>query len=169
MTPIRQVPKNAAVFVDTNIFVLADGSGDLADQCSLLLERIRRAEVRGFTSTMVVAELMHRVMVKEAREKQTFATAMAAVDHLQKYPAFVQGLSRHLTVASDLRRAGFDILPLTVKDLHTSKAFRRDHGLLANDSLIVAVMRNNRIGDLATNDRSFERITGLRVWQPATP
>jgi predicted nucleic acid-binding protein len=53
-----------------------------------------------------------------------------------------------------------------VKDLHTSKAVRRDYGLLVNDSLIVAVMRNHKLRHLATHDSGFLRVSGMQVWMP---
>ena len=78
----------------------------------------------------------------------------------------VRALSRHLQVASDIGRANIDILPLTVKDLHASKTPRREYGLLTNDSLIVAVMRNHKLRHLATYDSGFLRVSGMQVWMP---
>lgn len=107
------------------------------------------------------------MMVNEARQ-QLQRSARETVEYLQQNPAFVRRLSRHLTVASDIGKVGVDILPLAVNDLHASKAFRRDHGLLTNDSLIVAVMRNHKLRHLASHDSRFDRIPGLQLWNPGS-
>lgn len=165
MRPLTPLPDGADVFIDTNIFVLAGAAGNLGAQCQELLSRVRQSRIRGFTATFVVAEVTHRVMVNEARE-QLQRSARETVEHLQQNPALIRSLTRHLAVASDIGKAGVDILPLTVKDLHASKAYRREHGLLTNDSLIVAVMRNQRLGHLASHDGGFARVTGLQLWDP---
>jgi predicted nucleic acid-binding protein len=113
----------------------------------------------------VVAEVTHRVMVNEARE-QLNLSARETVEQLQQQTDLVRSLTRHLTVASDIGKAGVDILPLTVKDLHASKAYRRDYSLLTNDSLILAVMRNNKLRHLASHDSGFKSVPGLQLWMP---
>lgn len=67
----------------------------------------------------------------------------------------------------DLRQARVDILPLTERDLHTRRVFCEQHGLMVNDSLIVAVMQRERLDLLATNDPDFARVPGLAVRVPA--
>ena len=167
MKPLHQIPDGTAVFIDTNIFVLAGSSGTLGAQCQNLLSRVQQGRIGASTATFVVAEVMHRVMVNEARE-QLQRPAREIVEHLQQNPALVRGLTRHLAVASDIGKAGVDILPLTVKDLHASKAYRREYGLLTNDSLIVAAMRNQKLRHLASHDGGFERVAGLQLWNPGT-
>lgn len=167
MKPLGQLPDGTAVFIDANIFVLASSAGSLGLQCQELLNRVRQGLVQGFTASFVVAEVTHRVMVNEARQ-QLQRSARETVEYLQQNPAFVRSLTRHLTVASDIGKAGVDILPLTVKDLHASKVYRRDYGLLTNDSLIVAVMRNHKLRHLASHDGGFDQVPGLQLWNPGS-
>lgn len=42
----------------------------------------------------------------------------------------------------------------------------RNHGLLTNDSLIVALLQRHGITHLATNDDDFDRVPGITVWKP---
>jgi predicted nucleic acid-binding protein len=165
MNSLRRVPDGTAIFIDANIFVLAGATGALAEACRGLLTRVRQQQLQGFTATFVVAEVTHRVMVNEARERLNLS-ARETVEQLQQQPDLVRSLTRHLTVASDIGKAGVDILPLTVKDLHASKTYRRDYGLLTNDSLILAVMRNNKLRHLASHDSGFTSVPGLQLWMP---
>jgi predicted nucleic acid-binding protein len=57
-------------------------------------------------------------------------------------------------------------LPLTYRDLHNSRQFRDEQGLMTNDSIIVAVMKREKIQFLATNDADFERVPGIAVRTP---
>lgn len=85
---------------------------------------------------------------------------------LKQKPDVVQQLARYRTILHDLGQARVDILPLTYRDLHASRSFREQHGLMVNDSLIVAVMERERLDFLATNDPDFERVPGLAVRVP---
>ncbi len=59
-----------------------------------------------------------------------------------------------------------NILPVSYRDLHASRQARERDGLMTNDSLLVAVMRRERLHYLATNDADFERIAGITVCLP---
>jgi predicted nucleic acid-binding protein len=91
-----------------------------------------------------------------------------AVQLLKRQPDMVVGLTRYRTILRDLRQARIDILPLTHRDLHASRVYREQHGLLVNDSLIVAVMQRERMQFLATNDSDFERVPGIAVYMPTS-
>jgi hypothetical protein len=64
---LDQVPAGAHVFVDANILVYHfqphPGFGPM---CHRLLERIERQDIEGYTSTNLLGELAHRLMVIEA-------------------------------------------------------------------------------------------------------
>jgi predicted nucleic acid-binding protein len=64
---LDQVPAGSHVFVDSNILVYHfqphPGFGPM---CHRLLERIERQDIEGYTSTNLLGELAHRLMVIEA-------------------------------------------------------------------------------------------------------
>jgi predicted nucleic acid-binding protein len=163
---LADLPTGTRVFVDTNIFALYYiDQGALGQSCRDFLIRTTRQEIVGFTSVSVVADTIHRVIVAEAAA-QLSLSSQKTVEHLQKHPEIIRKLTRHLTVASDIHRLGIDILALTYKELHSSKSIRANFGLMANDSLIVAVMRTHKLRHLVTHDAGFARVTGLQVWRP---
>jgi predicted nucleic acid-binding protein len=86
--------------------------------------------------------------------------------YLKEHPQMVRQLKRHKEVLRELGKSHINILSLTYKDLHISKKYRDNYGLLANDSLIVAVMERENITYLATNDPDFARVPGISVRQP---
>jgi len=64
---------------------------------------------------------------------------------------------------------GLNILVLTTDEarLHVGQTIRVRHGLLTNDSLIVAAMEEFGIDSLATRDNDFDHISKLIVYKPS--
>jgi predicted nucleic acid-binding protein len=63
---------------------------------------------------------------------------------------------------------GLNILVLTSDEaqLHQAQTIRARHGLLTNDSLIVAAMEEFGIRNLATRDNDFDHVSELTVYKP---
>ena len=70
------------------------------------------------------------------------------------------------TIPSDIAQARVHILGVTYREIHNSKQFRDEHGMLTNDSVILAVMRRHKLVHLVTNDDDFKRVPGIKVWMP---
>jgi predicted nucleic acid-binding protein len=70
------------VFIDANIFIYHFGGR--SPECKALLERCAWRELLGYTSTSVLAEVLHRRMVAEAIAKG-LVTARTAVRKLGKH------------------------------------------------------------------------------------
>jgi predicted nucleic acid-binding protein len=75
-------------------------------------------------------------------------------------------LQWYRTIPSDIAQARVHILDVTYRELHASKKYRADYGLLTGDSIILAVMERYKLIHLVTNDPDFERVSGVRVWMP---
>ena len=164
----RDLPNQAAVLLDANVVISAlTPQSRFHGSCARLLERGARRELALHLAIHVAAEIIHRVMVLELLAQGTFTHAADAVQHLKQHPQAIQQLSRYTTVLRDLNQARVNILPLTYQDLHASRQYRETYGLLTNDSLIVAVMRRERITYLATNDADFRRIPNIAIRNPA--
>ena len=63
---------------------------------------------------------------------------------------------------------GFQMAGVGVETFAVARALMREHRLLSNDALHLAVMQIEAITDLVTNDRNFDRVVGIRVWKPAS-
>jgi predicted nucleic acid-binding protein len=165
--PLTDIPNGASVMLDANVLVYAlTPQAQLHIACRDLLERGARGGVSLFTSISVTADVLHRALVLEVIAQGQAQRSAEAVALLKQKPDVVRQLTRHRTILRDLRQARVDILPLTYRDLHASRSFREQHGLMVNDSLIVAVMERERLDFLATNDPDFERVPGLAVRVP---
>jgi predicted nucleic acid-binding protein len=162
-----QIPANVAVMLDANIVIYAlFPQVKQHEACKRLLERGARGEIVLHITANAAADVIHRAMVLELLAKGVVQKSSEAVTHLKHNPQVVQNLTRYKSILRDLREARINILPLTYRDLHNSRQFRDEQGLMTNDSIIVAVMKREKIQFLATNDADFERVPGIAVRTP---
>ena len=152
-----------AIFLDANIFVYHFLG--LSQQCKHLLKRCRDGLLQGKTASFILAETVHRLMVAEAVE-QKLVTSKNALKKLRARPAIVQQLSKHAESVHTIRAMNIESVALTTAAVEASAAVRRQHGLLTNDSILVAVMKELGLTSLATLDKDFDRVEGLGVYKP---
>jgi predicted nucleic acid-binding protein len=153
-----------SIFIDANIFIY-HFSGQSAE-CRTLFERCARRELVGYTSTPVLAEVLHRLMVAEAIQ-QGLVTAKNAVQKLTEKPALVKQLHQYNENVSQIGQMNLVVASLTPAVLAASAELRKTEGLLTNDSLVVASMLDLGLTKLASADEGFERIARIQVYKPS--
>lgn len=164
---LQHIPANVSVMLDANIVIYAlFPQVKQHESCKRLLERSARGEIHLHLVVNTVADIIHRAMILETMAQASLQKSREAVIYLKQNPQAVTSLTRYKNILSDLKQARINILPLTYRDLHNSKQFRYEYGLMTNDSLIVAVMKREKIQYLATNDSDFARIPRLAVRKP---
>ena len=160
--PIENLPAGTRVFLDANIFVYAFLGH--SNQCRELLGRCATEQVLGITALDVVNEVTHRMMLAEALGRGIIKRD--SVRDLRGKWREVVKLTEYWTQTSAI--FGLNILVLTTDEarLHRAQTIRVRHGLLTNDSLIVAAMEEFGIDSLATRDNDFDRVSELIVYKP---
>ncbi len=161
------VPSGEAVFVDANVFVYHFQPHSIYGRaCSELLERIERTELQGITSVHVLAELAHRLMALEAFAEYGWPYTGIA-QRLKRHPAKVRRLKRFRQAIEEIPAFGIQILPLQAQIIASGAAVSQETGLLSNDALLVALMRQHEITYLASHDADFDHVPDLRRCAPA--
>jgi len=170
MPALLDLPVGARVFIDANVLAyhFATVPSTLQASARNFLTSIRPQRIQAFTSPPVVLEVVHRALVVEARREHNLATSLEAVNYLKQHPQAVKTIQARLpNIASDLfNRFGIRIEPVTYQHVHASRRIRLQHGLMASDSMIVALMHDLKLQHLVTNDRDFEKVPGITVWLP---
>jgi predicted nucleic acid-binding protein len=177
---LSQAGAGAAVFIDANIF-LYHFLGR-SEECSRFLERCASGEVRGATGAHVLAEVLHRSMIFEARANKAVGLgagkgkgkdvgegggARSTVGILRASPAAVRKLTDHHATAAAIIDMGIVVFPLTAEIVRASQWGRSRNGLMVNDSLVVATMRAHGLTALATADKDFGEVEGIEIFGPA--
>ena len=160
---LPEIPEGSAVFIDANVFVYHFVGA--SPQCTALLARCETNEVRGETSALVLAEVAHRLMMIEAVERR-LVTAGNVVRKLARRPGVVKQLIVYETSIHAITSMGVEIVALTEATIQLGLRHQRRHGLLTNDSLIVATMAQRGLRLLATADRRLATVDALEIAAP---
>jgi predicted nucleic acid-binding protein len=132
---IANLPVNSRVFCDANILAYAFlGAEPISSVCLTLLERCARREVQLFTSAIQASNTIHRSMVREAILVLGLEPRKA-VSYLKQHPDAVRKLSRYKELLGDFSRTRLHILDVTYREIHASKRYRDQYGLLTDDSI----------------------------------
>jgi predicted nucleic acid-binding protein len=157
----------ASVFLDANVFVYHfEPHPLLGSACNQLIQSIESDQFRGVTSTHVLSEVAHRLMALEASQLPGW-TAVKVVQRLRQNPAVLQGLTRFRLAIQTILQSRVEVVTIAPVLIDTAAAVGQQTGLLSNDALIVAVMREHGLVNLASNDADFDRVTGLTRYAPA--
>jgi predicted nucleic acid-binding protein len=161
------IPANASVFLDANVFVYHYVPDPvLGPACRDLLDRISRNEFAGFTSSDVLNDVAHRLMTFEAAD--TYGWPMAGIVYrLQRHPNEVKALTRYRQAVEDVPAFGVQVLSATLSHVLSAAALSQQHGLLSGDALVVAVMQQYGLNQLASHDSDVDRVSGLARYSPA--
>jgi predicted nucleic acid-binding protein len=163
-----QIPANAWVFIDANILVYHfTPHPRFGAECQQLMESFYKWQhFHAYTSTQVLGELAHQLMVMEAA--QHFGWPLKGIiDRLRKHPAEVQKLTRFRQAIDEVPRLGIEVLPIERHLPPLAAALSQLHGLLTNDALILATMQDQTITHLASSDADFDRVPGITRYAPA--
>ena len=160
---LSDIPARAKVFVDANIFIYHFTG--VSDQCSDFLRRCEIKEIKAYSSMNVLMEVLHRLMMVEVIRKNLLKPPNL-VKKLQKNPRIVKKLDEYFITTKKIIDMGIGIIPLDQKSFAGSHYFRKNDGLLVNDSLILSVMKEEKIKILASNDNAFLPVGLIEVFQP---
>jgi predicted nucleic acid-binding protein len=152
------------VFIDANIFIYNFGGQSI--ECKEFLSRCAKYELRGVTSTFILAEVLHRLMVGEAIEKGLI-TSKNPVQKLKRHPEIIKELSTYISNVRKIPAMNIHVYDLSLDIIQESGRVREKEGLLTNDSLTLATMKRYRVPRLITSDDDFDHVKGIRVYKPS--
>jgi predicted nucleic acid-binding protein len=155
-----------SVFVDANtlIYHFAPHPG-FGAACRQLLHRIESQNLFGFTSTHVLGEVAHQLMIMEASSLPGWSPGKVK-KRLQQQPGALQNLTRFRTAVETVLQSRLQVLVVSPSLLGAAAAISQQYGLLTNDALSVAVMQANGLTKVASHDADFDRVPGLTRYAP---
>ena len=160
------LPDHSDVFIDANIFVYHfSGPTEYTPACTEFLRRIEEGKLSGFTSTVVLAETLHRLMIIEAAAKLQIEPK-TVLHHLKAHPLDIKKLTQHLTVSEKIQDFGVKVLSAELEDILKSNEIKQKYGLFTNDAINLAIMRRHQLKIIATNDPDYARVADLVIWKP---
>lgn len=161
---LTDIPEQAVVFIDANIFIYHFVGASL--ECKKFLSRCAQKEISGVTSSTVLAEVCHRLMIIEAL-KFGKIRPQKPLAQLQKKPHIVKGLAEYFIQVTNILSWKIQILSPSEDIVMRSQIFRRQFGLLTNDSFIPVFMADAGTVHLASADQAFGQIPRLQLYAPS--
>jgi len=165
---LSDLKNGSSVFVDANIFIyhFSQKSKFNLDSTNFL-ERIEKRKISGITSTSVVQEATHRMMIIEAAIVLRDKNLKDLVKHLKFHPDIVKKLVGHRSIPEKIVSFNFDILSPDIRTIERSQQMKNRYGFLSNDALSLQIMQDLKINNLASNDSDFERVDFIRLYKPS--
>ena len=159
---LPNLPDRSFVLIDSNVFIYALTAQSA--QCRQLFERCLREEVTGIALFETVNEVTHRFMIAEAVSKGliTAGGARALRNKFLQIPT----LSDYWLNTQRMLALNLLFMPVNETIIRNAQTVRQEAGLLTNDSMIVAGMREYGLSFLASNDADFERARDITVFKP---
>jgi predicted nucleic acid-binding protein len=164
---VDEIDPGTRIFIDANIFLYVIFSHwRYAEPCGNLLKDVNSGNLSAVSSIIVLSEVFHRVMIAEVVERRCL-DPRRAVKYLKENPDEVKNLCAARSSVEKIGEiANLKIAQVGVEIMRLSLDFSRRYGLLSNDAIHLATMKNAGITNLASNDRDFERVEWLRLWKP---
>ena len=163
---LDQVPAGAPVLVDANILVYHfQPHPSFGPMCHRLLERIERQDIEGYTSTNVLGEVAHRLMVIEAGALPGWAGGKV-LNRLKQQPGVVRQLTLFQTAIESVLQSKIQVLTIPPLLMSIAAALSRQHGLLTTDAVILALMQAHGLTQLASHDAHFDSVPGITRYAP---
>lgn len=162
---LDDVPAGSLCVLDTNVLLYAEQGVSL--QAQRLLKRIERQDVLGVLPQAVWQELAHKLMLAEALMRGQISGGNPA-RQLSSKPEVVKQLTLYREKLKALLTVGLGFESCTRKDVvDDALQLQGRHGLLTNDSIILAVAIRLEADALVSADARFQGIEEISVYAPS--
>lgn len=160
------IPPGTSLFIDANTLIYhLTPEPTLGPTCRSLMDRIARRELTAFTSAHVLTNVAHRLMTIEAMSRFGWREAGIA-SRLKRHHTEIRDLSRHRQAIDEIAAIGIQVIPITQRLVAAAAVVSPRHELLSGDALVVAVMQDHGLTNLASHDADFDRVPGLVRYSP---
>lgn len=128
-----------------------------------LLSKINEGVIIGFTSSTVINELFHVLLIGEIKKKYG---GKEVIRFVKEHPDVISQCSVAYSALDDVFDSTVVILPLTIEVLQYASTFSKKYNLLFSDAIHAASCKCYGIRNISTNDSDFDRVDFLKTWRP---
>lgn len=163
---LEKIHRGERVYIDANIFHLyLRGPESIKKQCKSFIERIKRGEIVGYTSVLVLDEFIYRMLLKlievDYKENPIEVLRREKFDIVKKYSGLIGGFLKKILNITNLK-----IFPVALEDIIHAFTILSEVGLLPRDAIHLAIMYKNDIKALASMDSDFDVVKGITRYSP---
>jgi predicted nucleic acid-binding protein len=164
---LSRIPTGKKVFIDANIFLYeVFNHPKFGENAYRILKDVENGVIKGITSTLVLDEVLHKMILIEVSEKFNFPMK-DTVPFLKKNPKEIPLLDSSWKDIDRIQEIeNLTVVGISPDVFKNSINIAKKNMLLAHDAQHVAVMKYESISNIASNDGDFERVEGITVWKP---
>jgi predicted nucleic acid-binding protein len=122
-------------------------------------------DLSGFTSPHVLGDVAHRLMTLEAIQVKGWPHAGIAA-RLRKHHVEIPSWSVYRQAIARIPLLGIQVFDVTRAHVESATLLSQQYDFLTGDALVVAVMRQHGLTNLASEDSDFDRVPGLTCYAP---
>ena len=164
---LSSIPSNAKVVFDTNIFVYsALDHPKYGESCTQAFQRVESMEIKGYVPTIVLNELLHRLMIAEVIKKELARNTREVLKLLKHDISIIPSLNICWGELDKIFASEFTVLMDMSYIFREAISISREYSLLSSDAYIASFAKSYGIMNIATNDPDFERVEWIKVWKP---
>ena len=164
---LRALPTDSHIFIDANIFLYAIlGHPNFKSPCKDFLIKLENGEYEGITSTLILNEVVHKLMLAEVIKIKRLNSEYEALKLIRKNPDIISNLHSTWNNYAYIKRYPIMIAEVDEKAMDLAVQISERYRLLISDAVHITTMKTRGIVDLASNDSDFERVPGINLWKP---
>lgn len=150
-----------------HLSLLSTGPEEPSKVCAQLLHRIDKRENIGFTSSLVLDEVMYKILLKTIEGKHR----RNPLDVIQKSVKEIGAQSSEIRNALDiiLGIEGLNVVPVDRSHIESTVDYLEKFSVLPRDAVHFSVMKSLDCVDIASSDGDFDRVEGINRWTPLAP
>lgn len=156
------------IFIDANIFIyyITEDRKFYEASKNLILD-VEKGKEMGYTSVIVLNEVLYTLLKGEAVEKGFCEDITKSTRYLRDNQDKIKKLDKSFTdMNTIMEMENLKILEITNSSFENSLIISQEYGLRPNDALHCAVMKENKLKIIASDDEDFKNVTGIVVKKP---
>jgi len=161
------IEPGTTVFLDANILLYAiSGHWKFGNSSKILLDSINDGKYMGIISVIVCNEVFHRSLIAEIVERENISPG-SVLKCLKEDPELVMDSTKAWAAVEKIRQINhLKIVGIDESVFEQALQYSKKYGLLSNDALHLATMKQEGVSTMASNDRDFSGVKWLQIWRP---
>ncbi len=148
-------------FIDSNIFILTATNKE-SRKLKDFMSKVKFGEIKGYINPIVISEVFHKLATLEIKKNRRISYK-EVLELIKEEPKIIKNLKTFRVINEIISYEGIEILEIDKETVFETIKIAKENGLLFQDSLIASTCKLNKIENILTNDRDFERLEFLNV------
>ena len=167
ISSLDSLAPQSKIFIDANIFLY--GALDYTKYratCRTFLQNIESGAYFAATSTLVLNEIVHKLILAETTKTYRLRSESEAKKLIEDKSETISSLTRVWKTYAVIRAYPLVIYSIDKATMDMAADLSSRYGLFISDASHLAVMKINGISNIVTNDNDFQLVEDISIYKP---